>query len=304
MSVFLNTQKLRHWIKELIDSSNEELIFVVPYIHTSEIIYEALKKADEREVGITLVYRENKLTKEEKSKLLGLKNLNLLHHPNIHCKCYFNGELLIICSMNLYEYSEKNNREMGVLFHRDEIEDEDGFSTFGDSNHIFYNAIDEIREIINGSMVEKINTVKHKESFDIELIKTNEELEQERCTRLNKYFLNKKFKPCFYGNHVWHSKCENYFDKVDVIFEENRVALKFNLSENDLEVLYNKWMRGYGEYEYRWFKYYWNYQKSFLYLYRDSRFDWDGLKDAKLYHSKLQEGISYIIGRYRDLTGK
>lgn len=304
MSVFLNTEKLKYWIKKLIDYSKEELIFVVPYIQTSEKIYSALKKADERGVDITLVYRENKLSREEKNKLIELKNLNLLHHPNIHCKCYYNGELLILGSMNLYEYSEKNNREMGILFHRGEIEGEEHVSSFGDSVHIFYDAIDEIREIINGSTLEKINELNHQESFELEVIKTNEELEQKISTRLNKFFLNKKFKPCDFGGNVWYSKCENYFDKVDVVFQNNRIAIKFNLPENDIENLYKKWMQSYEEYEYKWFKYYWNYHTSYLYLYKDSRFNWDGLKDSRTRHTKLQEGIGNIIGKYRHLTGK
>ena len=35
--------------------------------------------------------------------------------PNLHAKCYFNEDRMIITSMNMYEFSEKHNREMGVL---------------------------------------------------------------------------------------------------------------------------------------------------------------------------------------------
>ncbi|WP_372758107.1 phospholipase D family protein [Mariniflexile sp.] len=97
------------------EESKEELILIVPYIQASENVLNALKIADNNGVEITLVYRENKLSDLEKNKLLALKNINLLHHPNVHCKCYYNGDLLIVGSMNLYEYSEKNNREIGML---------------------------------------------------------------------------------------------------------------------------------------------------------------------------------------------
>jgi hypothetical protein len=37
---------------------------------------------------------------------------------NLHAKCYLNEELCIITSLNLYEFSQVNNNEMGVLIRR------------------------------------------------------------------------------------------------------------------------------------------------------------------------------------------
>ena len=39
---------------------------------------------------------------------------------NLHAKCYLNEELCIITSLNLYEFSQINNNEMGVLIQRSE----------------------------------------------------------------------------------------------------------------------------------------------------------------------------------------
>jgi hypothetical protein len=47
-----------------------------------------------------------------------LKNLTLLFYEHVHAKCYFNEETMVITSMNMYEFSEKTNREMGVLINR------------------------------------------------------------------------------------------------------------------------------------------------------------------------------------------
>ena len=38
---------------------------------------------------------------------------------NLHAKCYLNEKMAVIGSMNMYEFSEKNNREMGVLVTRE-----------------------------------------------------------------------------------------------------------------------------------------------------------------------------------------
>ena len=39
---------------------------------------------------------------------------------NLHAKCYMNEEMCIITSLNLYEFSQVNNNEMGILIQRSE----------------------------------------------------------------------------------------------------------------------------------------------------------------------------------------
>ncbi len=39
---------------------------------------------------------------------------------NLHAKCYLNERYAIITSMNLYDFSQINNNEMGVIFDRDQ----------------------------------------------------------------------------------------------------------------------------------------------------------------------------------------
>ena len=43
-----------------------------------------------------------------------MDNVELFYFENLHAKCYFNEVDMVITSMNMYEFSEKNNREMGV----------------------------------------------------------------------------------------------------------------------------------------------------------------------------------------------
>ena len=98
--------------------------------------------------------------------------------------------------MNLYEYSEKNNREMGVLLHKKMMKDLDEGSEGWDSDNkvIFDDAILEIKEIINGAQVEKISEKGRSKNFKIEIIKTDEEIAIEKCYSLNNHFLTRKFK--------------------------------------------------------------------------------------------------------------
>lgn len=307
MAVFLNTNKLNYWIPKLISEAESELILIVPYIQVSPSIFKALKAVNNEGVDITLVYRENKLSKEERIKLSSFENLTLLHHPNIHCKCYYNGDLLILGSMNLYEYSEKNNREMGILFHHKMMKDLDKNTEGYDSDNktIFDDAILEIREIINGAQVEKLSETGKAKNFKIDIIKTDEEIEIEKCNRLNNYFLNKKFKAFEETENNWVSKCYNYFDKIHVLIEQNRIAIQFNLPEEEIKPLYQTWMSTYQEFEFPSIKYYWNYHSSNLLIYKDSKsFDWENLGREEKYHQKLIEGINNIISKYRLISKK
>lgn len=313
MALFLNTPKLNYWIPKLIEESEEELILIVPYIKTSKNIINALKKADSNSAEITLIYRENKLSDQEKNKLLSLKNINLLHHPNIHCKCYYNGDLLIIGSMNLYEYSEKNNREMGVLMHRYTInEEEEDNKFYSDHKRNFDNAISEIREIINGASLEKASVKAKQSAFKIDIIKTDEEITRDFCDDLNKFFLNKKFIPIKkvskgdFGNTStnWYAKCDNFFDKVDVVFEYNRVAITFKLDERELKNLYAVWMQLYDEFEFYGFKYYWNGANQDLLIYKHNNYDWSSESAQLNWEKKHKEVIEAVISKYRMLANK
>lgn len=299
MAVFLNTKKISYWLNRLIRESEKEVILIVPYIKTSKDVFNSLKFADHNQIQITIIYREDKLTLEEKSKISQLKNLNLLHHPNVHCKCFFNGKMLILSSMNLYEYSEKNNREMGTLFHLEELEElEYNGSDSTDSTEVFTDAIFEIKEIVNGAKLEKLSPIFSNQEFNIEIIKTAEEHSFEIAQRLNKYFLNKKFKPFEINKETWYVLCKNYYDKVDIYFEGHRVSIEINLPEDELEKIHKIWMKSYEEFEFRGFKYYWNYHKSSIYLYKNNNFDWDSITDEKIYYKKIRQGLDSIVNKY------
>lgn len=52
--------------------------------------------------------------------LRGLTYIRTSFCKNLHAKCYMNEEMCIITSLNLYEFSQVNNNEMGILIQRSE----------------------------------------------------------------------------------------------------------------------------------------------------------------------------------------
>jgi hypothetical protein len=294
MAKFLNTDLLNEWIPRLIDETERELIIIVPYIKTSNLMYKHLHDANKRGVETTIVYRENQLTPLEKKKFEALDNLNLMHHPNIHAKCYYNEKYMIIGSMNLYEYSEKNNREMGVLMHRVEIEENNGFGSNADDDTIFEDAIKEMQTIIKSSTFEKQSRETRTEGFEIDIIKTQKELIEEDCKILNKVFLHKKF-AAKEVRGMWQCVCENYFDHIDVLLEYRRAAIDFDYKDDRVNDIFKRVIPNYHELRFEGYKFYWNGPKSSIYLYpnRQNKM-WENLPQGG-YAQLMKNGIDQVI---------
>lgn len=119
MAKFLTTLETSARIERIIRQANEELTLITPYLKLTHIFYDRLIEADNR-VKIKLIYGKEELNSDDLERIKGLKNLELYFCENLHAKCYFNENLMVISSMNLHEFSQTNNREMGVQIKLDE----------------------------------------------------------------------------------------------------------------------------------------------------------------------------------------
>lgn len=115
MPQFLTTSGTSHLIEEVIIKAKTDLVLITPYLKLSRILFERLTEANQRGVRIRLVYGKSELHPNEQKQLDALTNIELFFLQNLHAKCYYNEKVLVVSSMNLYEFSEKNNREMGIL---------------------------------------------------------------------------------------------------------------------------------------------------------------------------------------------
>jgi phosphatidylserine/phosphatidylglycerophosphate/cardiolipin synthase-like enzyme len=139
MPKFLTTTGVSHEVENIIKGAKNKLALVSPYLKLSQNFYERLRDADKKNVVILIVYGKVELNSEQKRQLADLKNLKLFFCANLHAKCYMNENSCVITSMNMYEFSEKNNREIGVLFSRTE------------DQSIFMETAEEIKSIIGNS---------------------------------------------------------------------------------------------------------------------------------------------------------
>ncbi len=119
MAKFLNTSGTTYHLEELIKKSSDRLILISPYLKLNERIKELLEDKNRLKIDIRIVYGKSDLQPEEINWLKGLDFVRTSFCKNLHAKCYLNENECIITSLNLYEFSQVNNNEMGVLISRD-----------------------------------------------------------------------------------------------------------------------------------------------------------------------------------------
>lgn len=120
MAKFLNTSATTYYLEELIKNARERLFLISPYLKLSDRIKELLEDKNRMKIDIRVVYGKSELKPAEVTWLKSLNYVRTSYCHNLHAKCYINEESCIITSLNLYEFSQVNNNEMGVLLNRHE----------------------------------------------------------------------------------------------------------------------------------------------------------------------------------------
>ena len=120
MAKFLNTSGTSHHLEQLIESASERLILISPYLKFGNRIKEHLKDKNTLKLDVRIIYGKTELQPTEIQWLSELRSLKISFVENLHAKCYMNENTCIITSMNLYDFSQINNEEMGILIQRSE----------------------------------------------------------------------------------------------------------------------------------------------------------------------------------------
>ena len=118
MAKFLNTSATNYYLEELIKGAKDRLILISPFLRLNDRIKELLEDKNRLKIDVRIVYGKSELQPEEVNWLKALAFVRTSFCKNLHAKCYLNEELCIVTSLNLYEFSQVNNNEMGVLINR------------------------------------------------------------------------------------------------------------------------------------------------------------------------------------------
>jgi phosphatidylserine/phosphatidylglycerophosphate/cardiolipin synthase-like enzyme len=118
MAKFLNTSAINYYLEEMIKGAKDRLILISPFLKLNDRIKELLEDKNRLKIDVRIVYGKSELQPEEVNWLKGLTYIRTSFCKNLHAKCYLNEESCIITSLNLYEFSQVNNNEMGVWINR------------------------------------------------------------------------------------------------------------------------------------------------------------------------------------------
>ena len=152
MAEFLDTQGVSLRLSEIITNAQERLYLVSPYLQINPLLKERIEDRVHRsKIDIRVIYREiNPKQLEEKEWLESMTSIKTSVRKNLHAKCYLNEKEALLTSMNLYQFSQEHNDEMGILVsvdHDRELYDK----IYGDVWRII-RVSEEIR--VNGARVE------------------------------------------------------------------------------------------------------------------------------------------------------
>jgi phosphatidylserine/phosphatidylglycerophosphate/cardiolipin synthase-like enzyme len=127
MAKFLNTKKSISEIEDLIRDAGQTLILISPYLKLSKDFKELLSYRNSKDKITTVIFGKVQLNPDEMKFLESLQFVILKYKDDLHAKCYMNDEKMIITSLNLYDFSMNNNKEMGVLIEKENLNDKELF---------------------------------------------------------------------------------------------------------------------------------------------------------------------------------
>jgi phosphatidylserine/phosphatidylglycerophosphate/cardiolipin synthase-like enzyme len=164
MAKYLRTSGISAAVEDLIREARERLYIISPYLKLSDNVKELLNDKEKEKAEVRIIFGKQELNPSEMSYLQKLKYVRLYFSKNLHAKCYLNEKKMIIASMNLYEFSQQNNREMGILIERANESDQ----------QVYEDAWKDIESILNNATdFSYVEAPKEKEKLKAEIKSTN-----------------------------------------------------------------------------------------------------------------------------------
>ena len=121
MAQFLKGNDLNAAIGKIFENAEDKLILISPYIKLHHRYTDELKfKVKNDKLEIVIVFGKNEkditksLTADDLNFFKQFPNIQIRYEKRLHAKFYANETTQILTSMNLYDYSQDENIEVGV----------------------------------------------------------------------------------------------------------------------------------------------------------------------------------------------
>lgn len=216
MAKFLNTSATNYFLEELIKNAKDRLILISPFLKLNDRIRELIADKNRLKIDIRIVYGKSELQPDEIRWLNELSYVRTSFCKNLHAKCYLNEEICIVTSLNLYEFSQVNNNEMGILIRRSE------------DNGLYRGAYEEAQRIIRISEEIRIS-LEHIEQDEDDSSESEESSEKITSSKLAKALGIKNTK-ALYRELVSHGYLELKEDKYYLSEKGKEIGGEFRMS--------------------------------------------------------------------------
>ena len=236
MAEFLTTNGTTSSIESILRLAKKEIYLVSPFLQISDNNLDRLKEASENGIDINIIYGKEELKPSERSSLDKISKLKLYFYKHLHAKCYFNESQMVITSMNLYGYSEKNNKEMGVLINC--IEDHKAFE---DAKRETLSILRLSEDRSHNRLIEPIVIKKVITPLVDELTKKKDPIQSSMKIGLEviKKYLSDEFKDSKINSGSDYLFSKNLVPLFDVFVRENVISLKLASNYRSIECLNN-----------------------------------------------------------------
>lgn len=122
MAKFISGNELNAKLDEIIKNAYRQLILVSPYIKLHSRLKDELQnKAKDDKLKITVLFGKNEedmvksMQQADFEFFKGFPNIEIRYNSRLHAKYYANDDTGLVTSMNLYDFSQNNNIEAGIL---------------------------------------------------------------------------------------------------------------------------------------------------------------------------------------------
>lgn len=153
MAQFLNTTEINLYLEKIIKEAEHKLLLMSPYLKISQRIRQLIEDKRRDAIDFRIVYGKSELSTQEMEWIQELGYIQLFFCENLHAKCYINEKYCLITSMNLYDFSQANNTEMGILIPK---QGNNNFLAKDNDAEVYQQVYEEVRRIVRVS--ERVTT--------------------------------------------------------------------------------------------------------------------------------------------------
>lgn len=155
MAKFLKGNELNAELEKILESAKKQIFLISPYIKLHPRYKSSLRVfMNVPDIEIIVLFGKNEdditksIQKEDLEFLIQFPNIKIRYEKRLHAKYYANEHKGLLTSMNLYDFSQNNNIEAGILLENSIRGSITGANELDDSTSKYFNVVMEQSKLL------------------------------------------------------------------------------------------------------------------------------------------------------------